>query len=80
MFGLALIGFASGVDAASRFWPGRVVATGMLTGNLFTMFVLPTVCVWLARLRQHIRAKFSFISSTRRRPRLWLLSWSTFSP
>ncbi|EHI6293150.1 hypothetical protein ACQYBH_001499 [Salmonella enterica] len=23
MFGLALIGFASGVDAASRFWPGR---------------------------------------------------------
>ncbi|EKS3672855.1 hypothetical protein QL374_002589 [Salmonella enterica] len=49
VFGLALLLFASGVDAASRFGLGLVIASGMLTGTLFTMFVLPTVYVWLAR-------------------------------
>ncbi len=49
VFSLALLLFASGVDAASRFGLGLVIASGMLTGTLFTMFVLPTVYVWLAR-------------------------------
>lgn len=82
VFGLALLLFASGVDAASRFGLGLVIASGMLTGTLFTMFVLPTVYVWLARdcaVATHVRAKFPFISSTQCIPRHLLLSWYTFS-
>ncbi|EMD9039143.1 hypothetical protein VW603_002022 [Salmonella enterica] len=49
MVGLALIRVRQRRRRRKPFWPGLVVASGMLTGNLFTMFVLPTVCVWLAR-------------------------------
>ena len=36
-------------EAASRFAIGIVVATGMLVGTLFTLFVLPTMYSFIAR-------------------------------
>jgi len=47
--GLVPLVFASGAGAASRFAIGIVVATGMLVGTLFTLFVLPTMYSFLAR-------------------------------
>ncbi|EOX8524977.1 MexW/MexI family multidrug efflux RND transporter permease subunit [Salmonella bongori] len=49
VFGLIPLLFASGAGAASRFGLGVVIVSGMLIGTLFTLFVLPTVYVWLAR-------------------------------
>jgi multidrug efflux pump len=47
--GLVPLVFASGAGAASRFAIGIVVATGMLVGTLFTLFVLPTMYSFIAR-------------------------------
>ncbi len=47
--GLVPLVFASGAGAASRFAIGIVVATGMLVGTLFTLFVLPTMYSLIAR-------------------------------
>jgi multidrug efflux pump len=42
---------AAGPGAVSRFHIGLVIATGMLIGTLFTLFVLPPVYLMLARDR-----------------------------
>lgn len=47
--GLIPLLFAGGAGAASRFAIGIVVVMGMLIGTLFTLFVLPTFYVLLAR-------------------------------
>jgi multidrug efflux pump len=47
--GLVPLIFASGAGASSRFAIGIVVATGMLVGTLFTLFVLPTMYSFIAR-------------------------------
>lgn len=47
--GLIPLMFASGAGAASRYSIGVVVATGLLIGTLFTLFVLPTIYTLLAR-------------------------------
>ncbi|MBR1219278.1 efflux RND transporter permease subunit [Bradyrhizobium sp. U87765 SZCCT0131] len=47
--GLVPLLFADGAGAASRFAIGIVVVMGMLIGTLFTLFVLPTFYVLLAR-------------------------------
>lgn len=44
---------ASGAGAVSRFDIGLVIATGMLFGTLFTLFVVPTMYTFFAK--QHIR-------------------------
>ena len=40
---------ASGPGAVSRFHIGLVIATGLGIGTLFTLFVVPSVYVFLAR-------------------------------
>ncbi len=47
--GIVPLLFADGAGAASRFAIGIVVVMGMLIGTLFTLFVLPTFYVLLAR-------------------------------
>ncbi|WP_050402003.1 efflux RND transporter permease subunit [Bradyrhizobium embrapense] len=47
--GLAPLLYADGAGAASRFAIGIVVVMGMLIGTLFTLFVLPTFYILLAR-------------------------------
>ncbi|TWT09674.1 efflux RND transporter permease subunit [Reyranella sp. CPCC 100927] len=47
--GLVPLLFATGAGSASRFAIGIVVVMGMLVGTLFTLFVLPTFYVLLAR-------------------------------
>ncbi|MBM3107438.1 MexW/MexI family multidrug efflux RND transporter permease subunit [Pseudomonas sp. V1] len=48
-FGVVPLLFASGAGANSRFGLGVVIVCGMVVGTLFTLFVLPTIYVWLAR-------------------------------
>jgi len=40
---------ASGPGAISRFQIGLVIATGLGIGTIFTLFVVPSVYLWLAR-------------------------------
>ncbi len=47
--GLAPLLYADGAGAASRFAIGIVVVMGMLVGTLFTLFVLPTFYILIAR-------------------------------
>ncbi|MCA6102482.1 efflux RND transporter permease subunit [Bradyrhizobium australafricanum] len=47
--GLAPLLYADGAGAASRFAIGIVVVMGMLIGTLFTLFVLPTFYILIAR-------------------------------
>ncbi|KLU16681.1 MULTISPECIES: MexW/MexI family multidrug efflux RND transporter permease subunit [Xenorhabdus] len=49
VIGLIPLLFASGAGANSRFGIGLVIVTGMLVGTFFTLFVLPTIYVFLAR-------------------------------
>jgi multidrug efflux pump len=42
---------ADGPGAAARFAMGLVIASGMTVGTLFTLFVLPTVYLWLGKKR-----------------------------
>jgi len=52
VLGVMPLVLASGAGAASRFSIGLVVATGMLIGTAFTLFVVPTVYTLLARRHQ----------------------------
>jgi len=44
--------FASGAGAASRFDIGLVVAVGMLVGTVFTLFVVPVMYTYIAKLHK----------------------------
>jgi len=52
--GILIIEFASklqeqGAGAVSRFNPGLVIATEIAIGTVFTLFVVPTMYLWIAR-------------------------------
>ncbi|MEM5327968.1 efflux RND transporter permease subunit [Paraburkholderia sp. JHI2823] len=49
--GMAPLVFASGAGAASRFAIGITLASGMLVGTAFTLFVLPVVYTYVAAKR-----------------------------
>ena len=49
VFGLLPLLFASGAGANSRFGLGAVLITGMALGTLFTLFILPSFYLLLAR-------------------------------
>lgn len=49
VFGMIPLLIAVGPGAVSRFDIGLVIATGMLIGTCFTLFVLPTVYTFIAR-------------------------------
>lgn len=44
---------ASGAGSVSRFDIGLVIATGMLIGTMFTLFVVPTMYTFLAKKRKY---------------------------
>ena len=46
-----------GAGAVSRFQMGVVIASGLSIGTLFTLFVVPSVYVLIARDHQRERAK-----------------------
>jgi multidrug efflux pump len=48
VFGVVPLILASGAGAVSRFDVGLVIATGMLVGTCFTLFVVPTIYTFLA--------------------------------
>jgi multidrug efflux pump subunit AcrB len=49
VLGVVPLIFASGAGAASRFSIGLVIASGMLVGTCFTLFVVPTMYCFFAR-------------------------------
>jgi len=49
VLGVTPLLLASGAGAVSRFDIGLVIATGMLIGTVFTLFVVPTMYLFLAR-------------------------------
>ena len=49
VFGVMPLITATGAGAASRFSMGIVIATGMSVGTLFTLFVVPSVYMLIAR-------------------------------
>ena len=49
VFGMLPLLFATGAGAVSRFDIGLVIACGMTVGTLFTLFVLPSVYILLAK-------------------------------
>jgi multidrug efflux pump len=49
VFGVMPLVFASGAGAASRYSMGIVITTGMSVGTLFTLFVVPSVYMLIAR-------------------------------
>jgi multidrug efflux pump len=49
ILGVVPLIIATGPGAASRFSIGLVIATGMLIGTLFTLFVVPTIYSYIAR-------------------------------
>lgn len=48
---------ATGAGAKSRFDIGLVIATGMLIGTMFTLFVVPTMYTFIARDHARVSAK-----------------------
>ena len=48
IFGVSPLLFASGAGAVSRFDIGLVIASGLLVGTCFTLFVVPTIYTYLA--------------------------------
>ncbi len=46
---------AEGPGAAARFAMGLVIASGMTVGTLFTLFILPTVYLWLGKNHQLLK-------------------------
>ncbi|MEI6093887.1 MAG: efflux RND transporter permease subunit [Gammaproteobacteria bacterium] len=48
IFGVSPLLFASGAGAVSRFDVGLVIASGLLVGTCFTLFVVPTIYTYLA--------------------------------
>ena len=55
VFAMIPLLMASGPGAASRFSMGTVIASGMTIGTIFTLFVLPTFYLYLARDHSHAR-------------------------
>lgn len=55
VFAMIPLLMASGPGAASRFSMGTVIASGMTIGTMFTLFVLPTFYLYLARDHSHAR-------------------------
>lgn len=53
IFGVLPLVFASGAGAASRFDIGLVIASGMLIGTCFTLFVVPTMYTFFAKNHTH---------------------------
>lgn len=49
VFGVTPLLFATGAGAASRFDIGLVITAGMTVGTLFTLFVVPTLYLYIAR-------------------------------
>lgn len=56
VFAMVPLLLASGPGAAARFSMGVTIASGMLIGTAFTLFVLPTFYLYLARDRQKAQA------------------------
>ncbi len=56
VFGVLPLVLASGAGAASRYSMGIVIATGMSVGTLFTLFVVPSVYMLIARDHANERA------------------------
>jgi multidrug efflux pump len=56
VFGVMPLVLASGAGAASRYSMGIVIATGMSVGTLFTLFVVPSVYMLIARDHARERA------------------------
>jgi multidrug efflux pump len=54
IFGVVPLLLAVGPGAHSRFDIGLVIATGMLIGTCFTLFVVPTMYTFLAKRHNHI--------------------------
>lgn len=54
IFGVVPLLVATGPGAHSRFDIGLVIASGMLIGTCFTLFVVPTVYTFLAKRHVHI--------------------------
>ena len=46
--------FASGPGAGARNSIGWIIVTGMIIGTVFTLFVVPTFYMFLARDRSHM--------------------------
>ncbi len=53
VLGVLPLVFASGAGAAARFAMGLVIASGLAIGTLFTLFVLPSFYLLLARHHDH---------------------------
>lgn len=51
VLGVVPLILATGAGSVSRFDIGLVIATGMLVGTLFTLFVVPTMYTFLAKVR-----------------------------
>jgi len=56
IFGVLPLLFASGAGAVSRFDIGLVIASGLLLGTCFTLFVVPTMYTYLASDHRHDKA------------------------
>lgn len=54
ILGVMPLVIAQGAGAASRFDIGLVIATGMLIGTLFTLFVVPTMYTYIAKKHEKI--------------------------
>ena len=53
VFGVFPLLIASGAGAVSRFDIGLVIATGLLIGTCFTLFVVPTLYTYIAEDHRH---------------------------
>ncbi|KGP63419.1 acriflavine resistance protein B [Legionella norrlandica] len=53
VFGVIPLLIASGAGAVSRFDIGLVIATGLLVGTCFTLFVVPTLYTYIAEDHRH---------------------------
>lgn len=56
VFGVVPLLLASGAGAVSRFQMGLVIASGLTIGALISLYVVPVVYTWLARVR-HLAAR-----------------------
>ncbi len=55
VLGVVPLILATGAGAVSRFDIGLVIATGMLIGTMFTLFVVPTMYLLIAKKHQPLR-------------------------
>ena len=58
VFGVLPLVYATGAGAISRQSLGIVIASGMLIGTLFTLFVVPVVYTYLAKDRTKLGARW----------------------